>query len=100
MTESACPTFIAPPLSSPRTVNSCWAALSISSALTSSFDLPVGLVPNPRAAPPAMPAPTPASLALRAARPRLMPVPKPSPLTFLNPPHRLGNRRFQHQQRG
>ena len=38
MTDSAWPTFIAPPLSSPRTVKSWLAAFSISSALTSSLD--------------------------------------------------------------
>ena len=54
-TDSAWPTFIAPPLSSPRTVNNWWAALSISSALTSSFDLPVSRLPKPSAARPAMP---------------------------------------------
>src|SRR4051795_4845017 len=81
MTESAWPAFIAPPLSSPRTVNSCWAALSISSALTSSLDLPVSRLPNPSAARPAMPAPRPASLALRAAPPRLMSLTSPSSMT-------------------
>ena len=41
-----------------------------------------------------------ASLALRAARPRLMSVTRPSSMTFLSALHRLGNKRFQHQQRG
>ncbi len=85
MTDSAWPTFIAPPLSSPSTVNNCWAALSISSALTSSLDLPVSRLPTPNAARPAMPAPRPASFALRAARPRLMSLTRPSSMT---PPNR------------
>src|SRR5690242_21462744 len=41
-----------------------------------------------------------ASLALRAARPRLMSVTKPASLTFLSGLQRVGNKRFQHQQRG
>ena len=100
MTESACPTFIAPPLSSPSTVNSCWAALSMNSALTSSLDLPVSRLPKPNAARPAMPTGKLASLALRAARPRLMSVTNPSSITFLSDLRRLGNKRFQHPHRG
>ena len=82
ITDSAWPTFIAPPLSSPRTVNSWLAAFSISSALTSSFDLPVSRLPNPSAARPAIPTGRLASLALRAARPRLMSDTPPSSMTF------------------
>ena len=91
MTDRAWPTFIAPPLSSPRTVNNCWAALSISSALTSSFDFPVKRFPKPMAARPAMPTGSEASLAFRAARPRLMSLTTPSSMTALNFHQPVGN---------
>src|ERR1700756_2396505 len=80
-TDSAWPTFMAPPLSSPRTVNSWGAAFSSSSAWTSSRDLPVNRLPNPSAARPAKPTGMLASFALRAARPRLMSATHPSSMT-------------------
>src|SRR5271170_429372 len=81
ITDNAWPTFIAPPLSSPRTVNNWLAAFSISSAWTSSFDLPVSRLPNPSAARPAKPTGMLASFALRAALLRLMSATSPSSMT-------------------
>src|ERR1700694_3681936 len=98
MTDSAWPTFIAPPLSSPSTVNSWLAAFSISSALTSSQDLPVSRLPKPNAARPAKPTGRLASFALRAARPRLISATRPSSMTVLTTPHRSGNNRCQGQR--
>ncbi|SKU25806.1 Uncharacterised protein [Mycobacteroides abscessus subsp. abscessus] len=69
-TDSAWPSFMAAPLSSPSTWKSCSAAFSIISALTSSLDLPVSRFPTPSAARPAIPAGSDASFAARAARPR------------------------------
>jgi hypothetical protein len=100
ITDSACPTFIAPPLSSPSTVNNCWAALSMSSALTSSLDMPVSRLPKPSAARPAMPTGRLASFALRAARPRLISATSPSSTTPVKLQERSGNDRFQQSHDG
>ncbi|SKV61976.1 Uncharacterised protein [Mycobacteroides abscessus subsp. abscessus] len=70
ITDNACPTFMAPPLSSPSTLNSSSAAFSKSSALTSSADVPVSRLPTPRTARPAMPAGRLASLVIRLSPPR------------------------------
>src|ERR1700724_1908143 len=92
ITDRAWPTFIAPPLSSPSTVNSWLAAFSSISAWTSSLDLPVNRLPKPRAARPAKPTGMLASFALRAARPRLMSATCPSSMTLSAPCRDAGHR--------
>src|SRR6185312_17264132 len=77
-----------------------WAALSINSAVTSSLDLPVSRLPSPSAALPAIPAPRPASFALRATPPRLISDTPTSSLTVGGSPQRSCNIRFQHEHRG
>ena len=62
------PNFIAPPLSSPSTLNSCSAARSWSSAFTRSAEEPPMRLPRPRVARPAKPSGNDAS---RAPRRRL-----------------------------
>ena len=62
-TDIAWPTFIAPPLSSPRTRNMCSAVRSWTSAATASAGLPPTRLPTPRAVRPANPKGSAASLA-------------------------------------
>ena len=66
-TDSAWPNFIAPPLSSPSTANSCSALLAMSCAEISSPSPPTSLRPQPPTARPATPRGRLASLAVRAA---------------------------------
>ena len=66
MTLSAWPSFIAPPLSSPSTANSCSAAFALNCASISPLSPPASLRPKPMAARPAIPRGMLASLAVRA----------------------------------
>ena len=66
MTDIAWPNFMAPPLSSPSTLNSCSAVRACSSAATSSAGLPPTRLPNPTAVRPAKPSGRLASRAVRA----------------------------------
>ena len=61
----AWPNFIAPPLSSPSTLNSCSAVRACTSAATSSAGLPPTRLPMPRAVRPAKPSGRVASFAVR-----------------------------------
>src|SRR6185436_18408724 len=63
--DSAWPNFIAPPLSSPRTLKSCSAVRAWTSAATYSADLPPTRLPRPSAVRPAYPKGNVASLAVR-----------------------------------
>ena len=63
--DIACPNFMAPPLSSPRTLKSCSAVRACTSAATSSAGLPPTRLPMPRAVRPAKPSGSDASLTER-----------------------------------
>src|SRR5450631_3569670 len=64
-TESACPSFIAPPLSSPRTLKTCSAVRCLISWATNSDGRPPRRLPVPSAVRPARPAGSVASFAVR-----------------------------------
>ena len=66
-TLSAWPNFMAPPLSSPSTANSCSALRAIIWAEISSLSPPTSRRPQPAAARPATPSGRLASFAVRAA---------------------------------
>ncbi len=72
--DSAWPTFIAPPLSCPSTLNSCSAVRCWISAATASGSIPVTRFPKPSAARPAYPRGSEASFTVRAMAQRGMSV--------------------------
>ena len=78
-TDSACPSFNAPPLSSPRTLKTCSAVRCWISWATTSAGRPPSRLPVPSAARPANPAGNLASLAARVTpwrgRPLMIPFP-------------------------
>ena len=76
-TDSACPNFIAPPLSCPSTAKSCSAVRRCSSSVTSSADRPPSRLPSPSVARPATPSGSEASRAVRLTARRGMSVTPP-----------------------